>query len=167
MDYEPSQPTPSLDSILATLSSYAPPQQAPPSSYSTLQPAAVEASSNLFPYHNLQGPYLQPSPQVIPPHGSTSRRSPSPSPQPSTIARPSQASASPIISWPPALRYVTSLVQNPEVMYRIRHLIQQQHDHERQWWRSREELVKKQKGRSEARWKLDGVLYVDSFRLLG
>ncbi len=48
-------------------------------------------------------------------------------------------------------------------MYRIRHLIRTQHEHERVWWAGREALVVKQQGREEGRRKLNDVLWV--FRL--
>ena len=116
MEYHPTPTTtPSLSSILATLSSYAPPPRRE---------------------------YVLPEP---------------------TPKLTSQPSASTIVTWPPALRHMLALAQNQDVIHRIRHLIQEQHSHERQWWRGREELVRKQQGREEARGKLDGVLYVSSF----
>lgn len=52
------------------------------------------------------------------------------------------------------------MTENPDVEQRIKHLITTQHDHERQWWKQREALLQKQRGREEERRKLDGVLYV-------
>lgn len=49
-------------------------------------------------------------------------------------------------------------------MHRIRHLIQTQHEHERQWWDGRVSLVTQQAGREEGRRKLNSVLLVPSFQ---
>ncbi|KAF7589870.1 hypothetical protein BBP40_003582 [Aspergillus hancockii] len=47
---------------------------------------------------------------------------------------------------------------NEDLQRKIRWLIQQQHDHERQWWEGREALVGKQKARVEKKKQLDAVL---------
>lgn len=49
-------------------------------------------------------------------------------------------------------------------MHRIRHLIQTQHEHERQWWDGRVSLVTQQAGREEGRRKLNSVLLVSPFQ---
>lgn len=172
MDYDPN---PSLSSILATLSAYAPPPQQPPppASYQTLQPPAHPAP--IHPPHQalVQIPphpasayepppatttYDPPPPTTYdpapPPPTHHPYSPPSPTPQPPLLPTTS------ITTWPPALRHTLSLAQNQDTMHRIRHLIQEQHNHERTWWRGREELVRKQRGRGEARARLDGVLYV-------
>lgn len=72
-------------------------------------------------------------------------------------------SSSTITTWPPALRYVTKFIAtNEAAMHRIRHLIQTQHEHERQWWDGRVSLVRQQAGREEGRRKLNSVLLVFS-----
>ncbi|KAE8389694.1 hypothetical protein BDV23DRAFT_156710 [Aspergillus alliaceus] len=48
--------------------------------------------------------------------------------------------------------------QNEDLQRKIRWLIQQQHDHEKQWWAGREALVRKQKARVEKKKELDAVL---------
>lgn len=62
-------------------------------------------------------------------------------------------------TWPPALRYINSRTSSdPEFIHRIRHLISTQHTHERQWWFSRLDLIRKLEGRDEKKRKLDSVL---------
>lgn len=74
-------------------------------------------------------------------------------------------SSSTITTWPPALRHVTKFIAtNEAAMHRIRHLIQTQHEHERQWWDGRVSLVTQQAGREEGRRKLNSVLLVPSFQ---
>ncbi|KAK3172104.1 hypothetical protein OEA41_004189 [Lepraria neglecta] len=64
-----------------------------------------------------------------------------------------------IITWAPALRHVTTLTaSNSEFTHRIKHLIRTQHQHEWQWWATREELTKRLHGRAASRSKLDSVL---------
>ncbi|MCJ1310791.1 hypothetical protein MMC25_004458 [Agyrium rufum] len=64
-----------------------------------------------------------------------------------------------IVTWPVALRHVSRLMaKNDVVLERVRKLIDTQHQHERQWWDGRENLIKKQKDRVEERKKLDDVL---------
>lgn len=73
-------------------------------------------------------------------------------------------SSSTITTWPPALRHVTKFIAtNEAAMHRIRHLIQTQHEHERQWWEGRVSLVTQQAGREEGRRKLNSVLLVSPF----
>lgn len=48
-------------------------------------------------------------------------------------------------------------------MHRIRHVIQTQHQHERQWWDGRVSLIRQQARREEGRRKLNSVLLVFSF----
>lgn len=64
-----------------------------------------------------------------------------------------------ITTWPAGLKYVMQTVsQNEALQHRIRRLIQSQHDHERQWWKGREALLKKQEARVEKKKELDRVL---------
>lgn len=74
-------------------------------------------------------------------------------------------SSSTITTWPPALRHVTKFIAtNEAAMHRIRHLIQTEHEHERQWWEGRVSLVTQQAGREEGRRKLNSVLLVSPFQ---
>lgn len=66
-----------------------------------------------------------------------------------------------ITTWPTALKYVVQITaKNEAIQYRIRRLIQSQHDHEKQWWSGREALIKRQESRAERKGELDRVLYV-------
>lgn len=57
--------------------------------------------------------------------------------------------ASTITTWPAALKHVTKyLVPDEKVATRIKHLIAEQHKHERQWWAGREAIVARQEGRT-------------------
>lgn len=56
--------------------------------------------------------------------------------------------ASSITTWPAALKHVTRyLIPNEQFALRIKHMINEQHKHERQWWAGREAIVERQKGR--------------------
>ena len=178
-----SYPTPDLASILRTLSAYtSTPQPEPPHTYTSQIQASPPLEDGELPYEPpyepAELPYQAPTaPIAIYPQTTTSHLPHEPQ-QPQPPASPAQypqqppqkpapnqqstiPSASTIIAWPPALRHVTlHLVQNEEVMLRIKHLISTQHSHERQWWTQREALLKTQRGREEGRRKLDGVLYV-------
>lgn len=56
--------------------------------------------------------------------------------------------ASTITTWPAALKHVTRyLVPNEQFAVKIKHMISEQHKHERQWWAGREAIVERQKGR--------------------
>ncbi|KAI9837158.1 MAG: hypothetical protein M1837_003119 [Sclerophora amabilis] len=64
-----------------------------------------------------------------------------------------------ITDWSSGLRCVMRTVsRSEEIMARIRKMISVQHEHERQWWEGRQELIEKQKARVEGRKKLDEVL---------
>lgn len=140
MDTTPYE-TPNLASILQTLSAYAPPQPTP-------TPDLEEGEYDPSEAHiHPSGPHPKHS---TPPLKTLPNPKPPPGPHPSTIT-----------TWPPAIRHITiHIASNPDKMQRIRHLIHTQHQHERQWWKAREELVKKIYGREEGRKRLDSVLYV-------
>ncbi|MCJ1250811.1 hypothetical protein MMC30_008039 [Trapelia coarctata] len=64
-----------------------------------------------------------------------------------------------ITTYPAALRHITqTIAQNEATMGRIRKLIASQHQHERQWWDGRVQLVKQQAEREEGRKRVDDVL---------
>jgi Protein of unknown function (DUF2458) len=64
-----------------------------------------------------------------------------------------------ITEWPPAVKYVMkTLSQNPEASLKIKRLIKNQHDNERQWWAGREALIAKHKGRVENKKKANDLL---------
>lgn len=163
---------PDLLSVLRTLASFTsphpsashpPPNPAPPTG--ALEEGADEEDeeeydpSNFVPTTTITpapvGLTRQPPPPSIPIPPSLQRSNPAVAPPPP----PSPLSSSTITTWPPALRYVMKvLVPNQEATHRIRHLIKTQHEHERQWWASREALVLKQQGRDEGRRRLNDVL---------
>lgn len=69
----------------------------------------------------------------------------------SSSSTPTVPDASTITTWPAALKHVTRhLVPNEQVAARIKHLISEQHKHERQWWAGREAIVARHEGRSGA-----------------
>ncbi len=56
--------------------------------------------------------------------------------------------ASNITSWPAALKHVTRhLASNDKVATRVKHLINEQHKHEREWWAGREAIAERHQGR--------------------
>lgn len=64
-----------------------------------------------------------------------------------------------ITTYPAALRHITQTVaQNEASMARIRKLIASQHQHERQWWEGRVQLIKQQAEREEGRKTVEDVL---------
>ncbi|KIY00593.1 uncharacterized protein Z520_03256 [Fonsecaea multimorphosa CBS 102226] len=67
--------------------------------------------------------------------------------------------ASTIVTWPAALKHVSRhLVHNEQVANRIKHLINEQHKHERQWWAGREAIVARQQGRSGTSQQVSAIL---------
>ena len=135
---------PDLASILRTLSSYAPPTQ--PAQFPTT-PELEEGE-----YDPSAFVPADPKPILATQPAELKAHVPPPSkprgPDPRTIT-----------TWVSALRYVTTyLVPQLPVATRIKHLIHTQHEHEQQWWGGREELLRRQKGRNDARKKLDDTL---------
>lgn len=72
-----------------------------------------------------------------------------PSDSQSIPTAPAILDASTITTWPAALKHVTKyLVPDEKIAARIKHLIAEQHKHERQWWAGREAIVARQEGRT-------------------
>lgn len=87
-------------------------------------------------------------PQLAPPTQDPRRRPTTPQPDSSRITE-----------WPPAVKYVmNTLSQNPEASSKIKRLIKNQHDNERQWWTGREALVAKHRDREASKKKADDLL---------
>ncbi|CAD6440515.1 25da57df-1377-47f1-a42e-d23236cedb74 [Sclerotinia trifoliorum] len=64
-----------------------------------------------------------------------------------------------IIDWSAGLRCVMRTVaKHDHVLQEIRKMIRVQHEHEEQWWKSREALIEKQGARKEGQRKLEEVL---------
>lgn len=67
--------------------------------------------------------------------------------------------ASSITTWPAALKHVTRhLVPNEQVANRIKHLINEQHKHEGQWWAGREAIVARHNGSSDTSQQVSAIL---------
>ncbi|KIW91823.1 uncharacterized protein Z519_07793 [Cladophialophora bantiana CBS 173.52] len=67
--------------------------------------------------------------------------------------------ASAITTWPAALKHVSRhLVHNEQVANRIKHLINEQHKHERQWWAGREAIIARRQGRSGTSQQVSAIL---------
>lgn len=67
--------------------------------------------------------------------------------------------ASIITTWPAAIKHVTKyLSTNEKVMSRIKHLINEQHKHEEQWWAQRQAIVTKHAGRAGNQSKVADIL---------
>lgn len=178
MDYPPPNQTPpsaNLASILATLAAYTPaptPIPAPTVTAAVHTPPTLEEgeydpstldtsifSTQIVQVGQQSKPFQRPPPSSIilnEQHQQLRQQK-----QKSPLAVPSSST---IITWPPALRHVTKFIAtNEAAMHRIRHLIQTQHEHERQWWEGRVTLVKQQAGREEGRRKLNSVLLVSPY----
>lgn len=164
-DYQP----PDLTTVLATLAAYAPPQPpAPQYTSPQLQPPHEELDldedeydpSNFDP--SVSQPAVIPQPVTEAPATTESPIRPQASSSGTRTFQNTSSlleSASKILSWPPALRFVMkNIMPNPAVAHRVKHLIRTQHQHERQWWSGREALLQKQREREAGRKKLDDVL---------
>ena len=152
MDSNASQ-VPGLASILQTLAAYTPRQSGAPEGNSELEEGEYDPCQ----FDPLL-PVAAPAPQVksltnptAPPSNISSTQT--------TVKRSQVPSPSEITTWPKALNYTVQYIfPNPEKKRRIGHLIQTQRKHEREWWASREELIRKARGRDKSRVELDRVL---------
>ncbi|KAK4940555.1 hypothetical protein LTR10_019314 [Elasticomyces elasticus] len=151
---------PELQRVLAALNSYtAQPSQTPqtelPEQQLAYQLAPATTGSflpglGLLPAETQQRPITPPPlhrQQTSTPHQPLPKSRPTDVPsKPST---PTVPDASTIVTWPAALKHVTRhLVTNEQASARIKHLIAEQHKHERQWWAGREAILARQQGRS-------------------
>ncbi|KAJ9613739.1 uncharacterized protein PV06_01140 [Exophiala oligosperma] len=153
---------PELQRVLAALNSYSstpsntpppsdttleqqPPQVHPPST-STFIPGLGFLPSNLSQDKPITPPPVQRQQTAFPQQRLTREQ---PAELPSKSATPTVPDPSTITTWPAALKHVTRhLVPNEQAANRIRHLISEQHKHERQWWAGREAIVARQQGRA-------------------
>ncbi|KAL1968524.1 hypothetical protein VTN77DRAFT_1734 [Rasamsonia byssochlamydoides] len=161
---------PDLSAVLKTLSKFAPPSTAAPSSTTPSQTFNSNVTSHFHHPQSADAPQkdedeYEPSdvinqPQPQPQHS----QFPQTIPSASTAATSNRASGntndpSTITTWPAALKHVMRAVaQNEALQSRIRRLIRSQHEHEKQWWQGREALIAKQKARVEKKKQLDEVL---------
>lgn len=155
------QRNPELQKVLAALNSYAPPSSNLPESSAFHRPQYQypheHSHSSILPGLDLLAtPDTQERP-ITPP--SVTRQQPRTSPEINQLTRPEDVratsstptvpDATAITTWPAALKHVTRhLVPNEQASRRIKHLISEQHKHERQWWAGREAIVARQQGRS-------------------
>ena len=151
--------------ILQTLSNGGSANKPPPAGFNNFQNAWPPPSS----VQSTPVPLLQPYapaqiPNTAPTHLEHINRATAPRPESSVPKRPPSAppiDPRTIVSWPPALRFVTKLLTKDEAaMARVRSLIQSQHKHERDWHRGREALVENQKTRRKAEDEVASVLFV-------
>jgi hypothetical protein len=67
--------------------------------------------------------------------------------------------ASTITTWPAALKHVTRhLASNEKVANRVKHLINESHKHEREWWAGREAIVDRHQGKSGTSQQVSAIL---------
>lgn len=83
-----------------------------------------------------------------------------PQSSPAATSKPKQPAINPrtIVTWPAALRHITSLAADPQFGPAVKKLITNQHNNEQQWWGSRLALIEKQKARVNGKRELNDVL---------
>ncbi len=152
---------PDLQRVLAALNSYSSqtsgaPQQSPFDSEQAYNPELATFASSIpglgfLPSQSSQQRPISPPPvlrhQISSSHKALTQ--PCPADVSSKPSTPTAPDASTITTWPAALKHVSRhLVPNEQAANRIKHLISEQHKHERQWWAGREAIVARQQGRS-------------------
>jgi len=159
-----SQPHPDLASILQTLSAYAPappdlqpqptaPQPIPPDN-DELEEGEYDPSD-----YDPTLPFLTNSAGAEAQYPAVPPQQPTIQPRATPPAKPRTPSPASITSYPAALRHITAhILPDPQKSHRIRRLIQTQHEHERQWWSARRDLLRRISSREEGRKKIDDVL---------
>ncbi|KAK6613720.1 hypothetical protein H4I96_00041 [Botrytis cinerea] len=76
-----------------------------------------------------------------------------------SINNPKAVDPATIIDWSAGLRCVMrTMNKHDHVLQEIRKMIKVQHEHEEQWWKSREALIERQAARKEGQKKLEEVL---------
>ncbi|KAI1628042.1 hypothetical protein EDD37DRAFT_647701 [Exophiala viscosa] len=151
---------PELQRVLAALNSYttqpSPTPQPGPSGQQQSHQPVIATTESFIPGLGLLPAESQHRPITPPPlhrqQTSTPQQSP-PKPRlvdvPNKPSTPTVPDASTITTWPAALKHVTRhLVTNEQASARIKHIIAEQHKHERQWWAGREAIVARQQGRT-------------------
>ncbi len=140
---------PDLASILQTLAAYTPRHEGKPDlEEGEYDPSEYDPTQSASAPPSQAHPFEQPdaSPSAVNPTQSAPKAVPPPSP-------------SAITTWPKALNYTMKYIFSDSAKKRrIQHLIETQHRHEREWWASREELIRKAQGRDKSRMELDSVL---------
>lgn len=169
------QGNPELHRLLATLNSYVPRTSTPTNSqhvgpraadsYATpIAPSPFPPTSQLNTNSSIPGlgyltqPVREIKPITPPPVSRTQTPTALQQSRPPVVSAPDSRDnstgpaipdASTITTWPVALKHVTKyLVPDERVSARIKHLITEQHKHERQWWAGREAIIARQEGRA-------------------
>ncbi|KIW19865.1 hypothetical protein PV08_00440 [Exophiala spinifera] len=147
---------PELQRVLAALNNYSSTSSsAPPDSYTNPQQLTQPnppSTNSFIPGLGFLPPGLSQEKPITPPpiqrHQTSSLPKARPGEVPSKSSTPTVPDASTITTWPAALKHVTRhLLPNEQAANRIKHLISEQHKHERQWWAGREAIVTRQQGR--------------------
>ncbi|KAM0153363.1 hypothetical protein ACHAQE_007693 [Botrytis cinerea] len=148
--------TPDLASvmeILANLAKAKNQQQAQPST----QTASAQTPDVTSHGQAIQQQRQQWSQSVAPPI--THRESGQLQAQVQSINNPKAVDPATIIDWSAGLRCVMrTMNKHDHVLQEIRKMIKVQHEHEEQWWKSREALIERQAARKEGQKKLEEVL---------
>jgi hypothetical protein len=142
--------TPSLTSILQTLASYAPPNSSP----GTQPQLPIQKDED-------NDEYAPPPPKQQSPPDPRKALQPHTYQHQQPFSRPPSSSTDPstLTTYPPSLRYISTLISTqPAIHQRITRLIREQHSHEKQWFRGRQDLIKRIKGRKERQKEADEVL---------
>lgn len=110
-----------------------------------------ESSSNNHESSPIPGlgylPHMEPPGPIMPKSVSPQPRSRTMTPAPATVPVPD---ASGITTWPAALKHVTRYIaQNEVIATKLRQLVAEQHQHEKQWWASREAITRKHQSRGD------------------
>ena len=172
-------PSTDLASILRALSGQAPTQniqpeppiQAPYTQYNYDQGNVVHNHNSFRGYQDshYQIPYSQPpNIETVVPQSLTPQPEPGKIPSEPVTSLEVKPEVDPrtIITWAPALRYVTRLLNRSEdTANRIRKMIKSQHDHEKQWAEGRVAIVKQRNKREQGRNAINDVLLVQPLSL--
>ncbi|KAM0141486.1 hypothetical protein ACHAP3_002351 [Botrytis cinerea] len=148
--------TPDLASVMEILANLAKAknhQQAQPST----QTASAQTPDVTSHGQAIQQQRQQWSQSVAPPM--THRESGQLQAQVQSINNPKAVDPATIIDWSAGLRCVMrTMNKHDHVLQEIRKMIKVQHEHEEQWWKSREALIERQAARKEGQKKLEEVL---------
>ncbi|KAI9757289.1 MAG: methylglyoxal reductase (NADPH-dependent) gre2 [Chaenotheca gracillima] len=158
--------TPDLASVLSTLAKYAPTASA--QSFNVQDPDAHAGTVGGHPEAELEEGEYDPSEPILEAahplnlHGNDSKIVTALAGSNGEVhGRPQPLETDPtaITDWSSGLRYVMKTASRSDaIMARIRKMINVQHEHEKQWWAGRQDLIQRQKARVEGRKKLEDVL---------
>jgi hypothetical protein len=163
---------PNLASILANLANLSSQSQVPPQTRTPVENSALSKPSQSYlspvPHGQTQSIRSQTPPSAPPEHDhyhqiwqqQLDRASQAPQAQePAPASSRKIIDPATIVEWSAGLRCVMKTVAIHEnVLNDIRRMIKTQHEHEEQWFKGREELIKRQMARAEGQKKLDEVM---------